>query len=170
MGTSASTQPLTGVKANPRVVYTDEISKKDKKSYILDAPVLVDVQHGSVRYRYGKYEGEPGNKARRIERPFEGEDRVNKQHYFYHARLNDFSEKASNDKEEPNKFMMVTKGPNSAHNKKLFYVYGIGLNTADGKRTLPTLSKEEGTDYAWPQTRKPNDVYYNLSFDHQGNK
>ena len=58
----------------------------------MDAPVLVDVEYGSVRYRYGKYEGEPSNKSRRVERPFEGEDRVDKQHYFYHARLKDFSE------------------------------------------------------------------------------
>lgn len=64
----------------------------DKKQYKLDTPVLVDIEHGSVRYRYGSYEGEPVDKARRIERPFHGDDKVNKQNYFYHARLNDFSE------------------------------------------------------------------------------
>jgi hypothetical protein len=52
----------------------------------------VDVEHGSVRYRYGSYEGEPADKARRVERPFQGEDKVGKHNYFYHARLNDFSE------------------------------------------------------------------------------
>lgn len=62
------------------------------KQYKIDTPVLIDVEHGSVRYRYGSYKGEPANKSRRVERPFQGEEKVGKQNYFYHARLNDFSE------------------------------------------------------------------------------
>jgi hypothetical protein len=46
------------------------------------------------------------------------------------------------------------KGPASAKNKKLFYVYGRGWNAMDGNRTLPTLTKEEGEDYSWPQRRR----------------
>ncbi|CAG2197714.1 unnamed protein product [Mytilus edulis] len=116
----------------------------------IDVPVLIDVQHGSVRYRYGSYEGEPKNKSSRIERPFEGDLKVDKKNYFYHPRLNDFR-----------------IGPASCKNKKLFYVYGRGWNAIDGKKTLPTMTKEEGDDYSWPQMRKPNTCYYNLVFNQQ---
>ena len=51
----------------------------------------------------------------------------------------------------------------------MFYVYSIGWNkNTDGKRVLPTMSKEEGQDYAWPQRKKPNEAYYNLSFSTEG--
>ena len=62
----------------------------------------------------------------------------------------------------------MTKGPASAKNKKLFYVYGRGWNAMDGNRTLPTLTKEEGEDYSWPQRRQLNSCYYKLMFDLQG--
>lgn len=72
--------------------------------------------------------------------------------------------------EDQHKFRIVTHGPPRAKDKKLFYVYSIGWNkNADGKRVLPTMSKEEGNDYAWPQIRKPNNVYYNLVFSSEGN-
>lgn len=167
MGTSASANPTVGVTANPRVLYTDKLSKKEKKLQRIDVPVLVDVQHGSVRYRYGSYDGEPKNKASRVERPFEGDERVNKQHYFYHPRMNDLRKDADPSKEDSFKFLQVTKGPASAKNKKLFYVYGRGWNAMDGNRTLPTLTKEEGEDYSWPQRRQPNSCYYKLMFDSQ---
>nr|XP_022317731.1 uncharacterized protein LOC111120959 [Crassostrea virginica] len=169
MGTGASSSVPEGVNANPRVVYTDRLSKRDRKQYKLDTPVLVDIEHGSVRYRYGSYEGEPVDKARRIERPFHGDDKVNKQNYFYHARLNDFSEKSNSSLEDQHKFHIVTQGPARAKDKKLYYVYSVGWNKKpDGKRMLPTTSKEEGRDYAWPQIRKPNEVYYNLVFSEGG--
>lgn len=72
--------------------------------------------------------------------------------------------------EDQHKFRIVTHGPPRAKDKKLFYVYSIGWNkNTDGKRVLPTMSKEEGNDYAWPQIRKPNNVYYNLVFSSEGN-
>lgn len=164
MGTGASKEPPVGVRANPRVVYTDQLSKKENKNLSIDTPVLVDVEHGSIRYRYGSYKGEPSNKSRRIEKSYEGNDKINKQHYFYHARLNDFGKEASETKEDPSKFIYVAKGPNRAHQKKVFYVFGKGWNAMDGQKVLPTSTQEEGRDYAWSSTRKPNDVYYNLTF------
>ncbi|KAJ8314763.1 hypothetical protein KUTeg_006913 [Tegillarca granosa] len=169
MGTGASKEPPVGVRANPRVVYTDQLSKKENKNLSIDTPVLVDVEHGSIRYRYGSYKGEPSNKSRRIEKSYEGNDKINKQHYFYHARLNDFGKEASETKEDPSKFIYVAKGPNRAHQKKVFYVFGKGWNAMDGQKVLPTSTQEEGRDYAWSSTRKPNDVYYNLTFIPQGN-
>lgn len=169
MGTGASSSVPEGVTANPRLIYTDNLSKHDRKQYKIDTPVLIDVEHGSVRYRYGSYKGEPANKSRRVERPFQGEEKVGKQNYFYHARLNDFSEKSNPTVEDQHKFRIVTHGPSRAKDKKLFYVYSIGWNkNTDGKRVLPTMSKEEGNDYAWPQIRKPNNVYYNLVFSSEG--
>ncbi|XP_061181737.1 uncharacterized protein LOC133190243 [Saccostrea echinata] len=166
MGTGASSSVPEGVTANPRLVHTESLSKRDHKQYKLDTPVLIDVEHGSVRYRYGRYEGEPADKTRRVERPFKGEDKVGKQNYFYHARLNDFSEKSNATLEDQHKFRMVTQGPARAKDKKVFYVYSIGWNkNTDGKRVMPSMSKEEGKDYAWPQIRKPNEVYYDLSFN-----
>ncbi|XP_052090420.1 uncharacterized protein LOC127727050 [Mytilus californianus] len=167
MGAGASSNQTVGVTANPRVLYSDQLSKKEKKTQRIDVPVLIDVQHGSVRYRYGSYEGEPKNKSSRIERPFEGDLKVDKKNYFYHPRLNDFRKDADPSKEDDFKFLHVTKGPASCKNKKLFYVYGRGWNAIDGKKTLPTMTKEEGNDYSWPQMRKPNSCYYNLLFEQQ---
>lgn len=75
----------------------------------------------------------------------------------------------SREKEDDFKFMYVQRGPTRAKQKKMFYVYGRGWNAVDGKRTLPTDTKQEGTDYAWPlETRVPNDVYYNITYTSQG--
>lgn len=62
------------------------------QDYAIDAPVLIDLKHGSIRYRYAEDENEPKNKSKKIEVPFEGEEKKKKGHYFYHPRLNDFSE------------------------------------------------------------------------------
>ncbi|KAL3870045.1 hypothetical protein ACJMK2_042662 [Sinanodonta woodiana] len=162
MGSSASSNP--GVSANPRLVYADNLSKKVKKNLSIDAPVLVDFQHGSVRYRYGQYEGAPSQKAKRKERTFEGEEEMTeKRHYFYHPRLKDFSENASEKKEDEFKFLYVTKGPARAKQKKLYYVYGKGWGAMDGLKTKPSKTIEPGPDYAWPNSRRnPFDVYYQV--------
>ncbi|WAR24248.1 hypothetical protein MAR_037917 [Mya arenaria] len=162
MGTASSVQPKQGALANPRVVYTNSLGKKKKKQLQIDTPVLIDLNHGSIRYRY---ENETGKTPSMMtERPFEGNQKQNKGHYFYHPRLNDFSEKASADKEEPQKFLYVVKGPNIAQQKKVFYVYGRSLNAEDGKLTKPTRNLASEADPTWPQRRNPNDVYYNLTF------
>ncbi|XP_046585596.1 uncharacterized protein LOC124292521 isoform X1 [Haliotis rubra] len=161
---SGSSGPAVGVTANPRVVYNEKLSKKENKASVMDCPVLVDVQHGTIRYRCGTYDGEPADKTKRIERPFEGKDTNFKQHYFYHARLNDFSQGADPSKEDAYKFMYVTKGPARVNQKKLFYVYGRGMEAKDGTRVRPTQTKEEGNDYSWPGLRVPNHLYYKLTF------
>lgn len=168
MGTGSSVQPKQGVLANPRVVYAEQLAKKSKKKdYAIDAPVLIDLKHGSIRYRYAEDENEPKNKSKKIEVPFEGEEKKKKGHYFYHPRLNDFSEKASVDKEEAHKFMYVVKGPASAQQKKVFYVYGKGWGATDGKVVKPTATREMGQDPTWPLRQHPNDVYYDITFlDH----
>lgn len=51
---------------------------------LIDAPVLVDVEHGSIRYRSDK-------DATQMEKPHEGLERAEKKNYFYHARLKDFN-------------------------------------------------------------------------------
>ncbi|KAK3609165.1 hypothetical protein CHS0354_011351 [Potamilus streckersoni] len=162
MGSSASSNP--GVSANPRLVYADNLSKKVKKNLSIDAPVLVDFQHGSVRYRYGQYAGAPTQKAKRKERTFEGEEeKTEKRHYFYHPRLKDFSENASEKKEDEFKFLYVAKGPARAKQKMLYYVYRKGWGAMDGLKTEPSKTIEPGHDYAWPNSRRnPFDVYYQL--------
>lgn len=168
MGTGSSVQPKQGVLANPRVVYADQLSKKAKsKQYVIDAPVLMDLKHGSIRYRETVEDNEPKNKSQKTEVPFEGEEKRKKGHYFYHPRLNDFSERASTEKEEPHKFIYVVKGPASAQQKKVFYVYGKGWNAKDGRLVKPTATKEMGQDPTWPLRQQPNDVYYDIAFlDH----
>ena len=57
------------------------------QAFLIDAPVLVDIKHGSVRYR--KDQDAPTLKGR--EMPHEGStDLEQKKHYFYHTRLNSF--------------------------------------------------------------------------------
>ena len=57
------------------------------QAFLIDAPVLVDMKHGSVRYR--KDQDAPTLKGR--EMPHEGStDLEQKKHYFYHTRLNSF--------------------------------------------------------------------------------
>jgi len=58
----------------------------------VDAPVLVDIEHGSLRYRLGEPYQKTTDYKTKKEKPFEGEEKVNKRNYFYHTRLNDFSE------------------------------------------------------------------------------
>lgn len=172
MGTASSVQPKQGVHANPRVLYADQLSKKSKKKdkdYIIDTPVLIDLKHGSIRYRYVEEEKEHKDKFKKVEVPFEGEETgtARKGHYFYHPRLNDFSEKASVEKEDAHKFMYVMKGPASSQQKKVFYVYGKGWGAKDGMVVKPTATKEMGQDPTWPLRQHPNDVYYNITFlDH----
>ena len=60
---------------------------------VIDAPVLVQLDTGTIRYRYKEGEEEdPGDRKNRIELPHEGPERAKKHGYFFHATLNDFSE------------------------------------------------------------------------------
>ncbi|KAK7485252.1 hypothetical protein BaRGS_00023503 [Batillaria attramentaria] len=129
MGTGASANKGVGVPANPRVVYSHDLSRKEKKQFRIDAPVLVDMQHGSVRYR----EADSSEKSRgEREVPHEGTVLDHKDHYFYHTRLNDFGPDADKSQEDSFKFYYVTHGPKRAHGKKLFYVYArVGDSDTD---------------------------------------
>ncbi|XP_064606618.1 uncharacterized protein LOC135471345 [Liolophura sinensis] len=163
MGTGVSRSPASGVGANPRAVYMDRRAKQVKQNLKLDVPVLVDIEHGSIHYRYSQ----KGGKAvsRRIEQPHEGDDRVKKADYFYHSRLQDFGKDASYNKENNWKFYYVSKGPNSAHQKKVYYVFGKGnITSVDGKVTKPSEVKDMD-EFTWPSEHKlahPTDMFYTL--------
>ena len=70
------------------------------QAHVIDAPILVKVEHGTLRYRYkddGEEDPPPGNnrkrkKKGRIEVAHEGPERSKKHGYFFHSTLNDFSE------------------------------------------------------------------------------
>ena len=67
------------------------------QAHVIDAPVLVKVEHGTLRYRYKEQENEhsPDRKKKkkgRIELAHEGPERSKKHGYFFHSTLNDFSE------------------------------------------------------------------------------
>lgn len=79
----------------------------------------------------------------RVEKPHEGPERAKKNGYFFHSRLNDFSESkiasklklmknftpllcldADKKKEDSFKFAYVYKGAKCAKQKKVYYVFG----------------------------------------------
>jgi len=80
-----------------------------------------------------------------------------------------FSPEATVDREDPHKFLFVSRGPNSCKQKKIFYVYGRSLDAKDGEITKPTLNHAMDRDPAWPERQHPNDVYYNITFIKDGN-
>ncbi|XP_022110408.1 uncharacterized protein LOC110989978 isoform X3 [Acanthaster planci] len=79
MGTGAGKNPQVGMPLSPTVEYAEKRSKKEGEPVVIDAPALVDLVHGTVRYRN---DGDHIIKA--------GEEL--KTGYFYHARLEDYSE------------------------------------------------------------------------------
>ncbi|XP_013413447.1 uncharacterized protein LOC106175840 [Lingula anatina] len=166
MGAGASKGPAVGVPVNPRVQYTDELAQKEGKTLVIDAPNLMDLNHGTVRYRYVEDETAPKKKQKRTEKPHEVDKKQMKHGYFYHAKLNDYSEDAGYQKEDSFKFCYVNKGPESAKKKKLYYVYGKGLNARDTRFDKHTKEdKPQGIGYAWPKSfRQPHHVYYQLIF------
>lgn len=56
------------------------------------------------------------------------------------------------------------KGPNSAKQKKVFYVYGRSWDAQDGQLVKPTQTIAMEKDPNWPIRQNANDVYYNLTF------
>ncbi|GFN98445.1 hypothetical protein PoB_002495100 [Plakobranchus ocellatus] len=165
MGTAAS-KGSVGVPVNPRVNYSQSLGKKEQKQVLVDAPVLVDVEHGSVRYRQPETERSQKMKGKEI--PYENEKSAtlsNKEHYFYHARLKEYGPDISKQNEDAFKLYYVLKGPASSKQKKLFYVYGQGWEAKDGLRLKPTETVGQGKDYAWSSTHRPNALYYRLDFD-----
>ncbi|XP_025110299.1 uncharacterized protein LOC112573861 isoform X2 [Pomacea canaliculata] len=125
----------------------------------IDAPVLVDLQHGSIRYRQHSSQV---TESQNPEVPYEGTQLNQKDHYFYHTRLRSFGPGLDKSQEDAFKFYYVTKGPLRAQGKKLYYVYGQGWDAQDGVRVKPTLTEKQGTDFAWPKKRQTNDLYYDI--------
>jgi len=176
MGVNNSKSPDVGVPLNPRVGYAGGLARKEGQQKLIDAPVLVQLNEGTVRYRYTLEEAENALNAQKnissIERPHEGCSNIgNKQGYFYHATLNDFSEEAAYNKEEDWKFLYVTSGPKSALQKRLYYVYGRGRPTADPHARIdgPNFPKKEarptGQGYNWPSIfKQQNHAYYDMTF------
>lgn len=164
MGAGAGKGPV-GVPVNPRVQYSKRLEKKEQKHILVDAPVLVDVDHGSVRYRQP---GGPGaQKVKGKEKPYENVMEgglSNKENYFYHARLKEYGPDISKENEDGFKLYYVLKGPASAMQRKLFYVYGQGWGARDGLRLKPSETVGQGKDYAWSSSRQPNALYYRLDF------
>lgn len=175
MGTAASTTATSPV-ISPRV----EAFAKTDEPVLLDSPVLLDLSHGTVRYRLPDErakvkKAKPPEKTRTAEQQSKGEKSEDtkqgdeaaskvKTGYFYHPRLADYSEDAEIPLGEQFKFYYVFKGPPRTKNKKLYYVYGTSQDAKDeGIRHEEYRPKGKG--YDWPESyRKANSLYYDLTF------
>ncbi|XP_033117082.1 uncharacterized protein LOC117117017 [Anneissia japonica] len=156
MGSGVTKGPAVGMPLSPRVDFVEKQAKKGETPMVIDAPALLDLGHGTVRYR----QGEENLKNKVIL-----SDPKNKKGYFYHARLDDYSEAASVNSEDKFKFKYINKAPLKAKGKKLYYCYGIGMNSTDGRHLIKTQYKPKGKGYVWPSSyRKSNHIYYDLTF------
>ncbi|RDD46138.1 hypothetical protein TrispH2_001377 [Trichoplax sp. H2] len=156
MGTGASTQ------ANLMISPREELARKtaqkigDEKP-ALDSHPIVDLTHGTVRYR---------SKENAAISSADDHGKV-KTGYFYHANLEGYERGKALPAQHNFKLHYVTKGPTTDGNKQLHYVYGIGFNAKDsGIRKQPY--KPQGKGYNWPKSfRDPNCLYYQLQFAEQ---
>lgn len=150
MGTGASTKrPRESVilPVSPRVEY----AKKTGDTGVLDSPALLDLGHGTVRYR----QDEVSSKTLQLDMTDGTIDRSEKAEskkglktgYFYHAKTNTFSQLSP---QENFKTFYVFKGPKAARNKKLFYVYGKGWGTQPDEGLRKTPYRPQGVGYEWP--------------------
>ncbi|XP_067934212.1 uncharacterized protein [Watersipora subatra] len=164
MGAGASAAPEVGVALNPRVQYATKKAQSEGKSHLIDAPALVNLPDGTVRYRYvgNQQSGQNNFPLSLHESPHTGgTDLEHKKGYFFHARMADYSTEANNSKPEAgHKFKYVYKGPLISKNKKLYYVTGKGISVSDhtasysgSELMTPTLSKIR---------KENNHVYYDL--------
>jgi len=150
MGTGASANRRSSVMISPRAEAMTKLNEDGQLT--LDSPALIDLGHGTVRYRH----------------PDENREQSNtkvKTGYFYHPRLDDFSEDAEVRPEDSFKFHYVFKGPKKdGKEKKLYYVYGTRLSAKDeGIKQEPY--RPVGKGYNWPESyRKANNLYYELTF------
>lgn len=152
MGTAASANRRGSHLISPRA----EALTKANGQLMLDSPALIDLGHGTVRYRL------PDEKR-------EQENIKVKTGYFYHPRLDDFSEDAEVRPEDSFKFHYVFKGPKKDGKvKRLYYVYGTSLLAKDeGIKQEP--HRPVGKGYNWPESyRKANNLYYEMTFADQG--
>lgn len=120
-----------------------------KETY-LECPVLVDLDHGTIRHRQ--------------EETNEGGEGSKKIGYFYHPKLNDFSEDAILSAGDNNRLKYVFQGPQKDKGKRLYYIYGTNKTDQD-KGIHHNVYKPQGKGYNWPQSyRKANNLYYDVTF------
>ena len=64
----------------------------------------------------------------------------------------------------------MTQGPNSAKQKRLYYVYGKGLHNAPSQGLIKnTETRPQGQGYAWPAVfKQPGHLYFDMTFIEQG--
>ncbi|KAK2181841.1 hypothetical protein NP493_377g00042 [Ridgeia piscesae] len=166
MGVGGSKNPPVGVPANPRVIYADGKSRREKTPVLIDTPSLVKLSDGTVRYRFFDQPSAARNCKKRVEKPHEGPERSQKQGYFYHSRLNDFSPDASYDKEQDWKFRYVYKGPNRTRQKHLFYVYGKGLKSGSGQ--TPGVDQDKHVETETETQQLDGHLYYDMALIPKG--
>jgi len=133
----------------------NNLAKQDKeiatKDTYLECPVLVDLDHGTIRHRHEEVnEAEKGSK---------------KIGYFYHPKLNDFSEEAIVSGDDNNRLKYVFKGPSKDLGQRLYYIYGTNATDQDKGIHHNDGYKPKGKGYNWPESyRKANNLYYNVIF------
>lgn len=163
MGTGAGKNLVVGVPLNPRVELADRESKKvgGGESVLIDAPALIDLGHGTVRYRRDEDQ-------REVRETADQDVSMNKKGYFYQARLDDYSEAAVASQDDQYKYRYIYKGAPGTRGKKLFYVYGIGMKSKDARSKVTKQYKPKGKGYIWPSSfRNPAHFYYELVFKEQ---
>jgi hypothetical protein len=120
-----------------------------KETYV-ECPVLVDLDHGTIRHRH-----EEVNEA----------DGTKKIGYFYHPKLNDFSEDAILSCGDNNRLKYVFQGPPKDAGKRLYYIYGTNKTDHDKGIHHDDDYRPQGKGYNWPQSyRKANNLYYDVIF------
>ncbi|XP_002742064.1 uncharacterized protein LOC100369744 [Saccoglossus kowalevskii] len=152
MGSGASKTQNVGFPMSPRAEFAEKHAPKGEQALMIDTPALIDLGHGTVRYR-------------REDNPSIQPDKL-RAGYFYHPRLDDYSEEARKRAEDNFKYRYVYKGPKRANDKRLFYVYGVGLKSKDqAKMVKKPYYRPKGHGYIWPSSfRKSNHVYCELCF------
>jgi len=130
-----------------------KIQEQATKETLLECPVLLDLKHGTIRHRHEERLNDIENeKAKMIQIG-----------YFYHPRLNDFSEDADITKSTDNRLKYVYKGPPKDTGKKLYYIYGTKVSDSD--QGIKHEYRPQGKGYNWPESyRKANSLYYDVSF------
>ncbi|XP_046850984.1 uncharacterized protein LOC124444405 isoform X2 [Xenia sp. Carnegie-2017] len=102
----------------------------------MHSPSLLDLGHGTIRHRHIRLNEEISEKPKSL-----------KTSYFYHPKLEDYSEGARKDQ-----------------TKNLYYVYGTNVHSKD-PGVKHVSYKPQGKGYKWPESfRKSNNLYYDLIF------
>jgi hypothetical protein len=147
MGTGASVKKpkeSAVLPVSPRVEYAEKTGNIE----VLDSPALLDLGHGTVRYRQKEtanttLEDEP------LPQSDSPKQKTGKTGYFYHAKINNFSQLTP---EESFKTFYVCKGPKAAGKSKLFYVYGKGWEAQPDKGLRQMPYRPQGRGYQWPDS------------------